>query len=365
MTESGENRALEIVDTNLSIRDLLTTRDDWANIALLLYDYYLKFGHVKNERQFNKIAGVFKEKVMSIEDREISILGQVYKQMSYTWYHFITQNFVFCYRHAQEWVSLLSSNEVILKNEPILYLKGLHNVQSALFYSNKPKQFEQSFKVLQVFVKERSENFDENTQLLSQIYLYMGELNTLFLSGSFRNNEAFVEELNAWLVAHEDYLDLNRFQVFHYKIASLYFGADDFKNCILHLNKIIHADLKEKSLKQDVQCFARILNLVAHFELGNDDLVEYQLKSTYRFLNKFGDLQKVQEYIMRSVRKAMMTQKSEVIPLFEELKNQLEEVFDDPYEQRPLLYLDLISWLKSKITGRLVEDIIRERQLQR
>ena len=61
----------------------------------------------------------------------------------------------------------------------------------------------------------------------------------------------------------------------------------------------------------------------------------------------------------------MMTRKDEVIPLFEELKNQLEEVFDDPYEQRPLLYLDLISWLKSKISGRLVEDIIRERQIAR
>ena len=60
-----------------------------------------------------------------------------------------------------------------------------------------------------------------------------------------------------------------------------------------------------------------------------------------------------------------MTQKSDVIPLFEELKNQLEEVFNDPYEQRPLLYLDLISWLKSKISGRLVEEIIHERQKSR
>jgi len=365
VTESGENRALEIVDTNLYIRELITTRDDWSNIALLLYDYYLKFGHVKNERQFKKIAGIFKEKVASIEDREISIQGQIYKQMSYTWYHFITQNFALCYRHAQEWVSVLSSNEVVLKNEPILYLKGLNNVQSALFYSNKPRQFQQSFLELQSFVEERSESFDENTQLLSQIYLYMGQLNTLFLSGSFRGNEAFVEELNSWLIEHEDYLDQNRFQVFHYKIASLYFGADDFKNCILHLNKIIHADLKEKSLKQDVQCFARILNLVAHFELENDDLVEYQMKSTYRYLTKYGDLQKVQEYIMQAIRKAMMTQKSDVIPLFEELKNQLEEVFNDPYEQRPLLYLDLISWLKSKISGRLVEEIIHERQKSR
>jgi len=362
VTESGENRAWEIVNTNLRSRKQLETRDHWSNIALLLYDYYLKFGHVKNERQFNKVAGIFKEKVGEIPDEEISIQGQIYRNMAYTWYHFITQNFVQCYRHAQDWVRLLESNEVILKNEPILYLKGMHNVQSALFYSNKPRQFSQAVEEFNAFIEARSEYFDENTKMLSVVYQYMGKLNQLFLSGTFRGNDAFVAELNAWLEEHSNYLDFNRLQVFHYKIACLYFGADDFKNCIVYLNKIIHGDVKEKSLKQDVQCFARILNVVAHYELGNDDLVEYQLKSTYRFLSKYGDLHKVQECIIQFIRKAMMTQKEEITPLFIALKEQLEEVFNDPFEQRPLLYLDLISWLKSRISGRSVEDIIRERQ---
>lgn len=362
VTDSGENRAQEIVETNIQSRVQLEKRDYWANIALMLYDYYLKFGHVKNERQFNKVAGIFEEKVGEIPDGEISIQGQIYKHMAFTWYHFITQNFALCYRHAQDWVRLLESNEVILKNDPILYLKGIHNVQSALFYSNKPRQFARAVEEFNAFIETRSEDFDDNTKMLSVVYSYLGKLNQLFLAGNFRGNEAFVEELNAWLEENSDFLDFNRLQVFHYKIACLHFGADDFKNCIVHLNKIIHADVKEKSLKQDVQCFARILNVVAHFELGNDDLVDYQLKSTYRFLTKYGDLHKVQACIMQFIRKAIVTHKSEIAPLFITLKEQLEEVFDDPYEQRPLLYLDLISWLKSRISGRSVEEIIQERQ---
>jgi hypothetical protein len=337
-------------------------RDHWSNIALRLYDYYLKYGHVKNERQFNKVASIFKEKVQEIPDDEISIQGQIYKHMAYTWYHSITQNFVLCYRHALDWIRLLESNEVIVKNEPILYLKGMHNVQSALFYSNKPRQFRKAIEQFDTFIDARFEQFDENTKKLSVMYRYMGQLNLLFLSGTFRGNEAFVAELNKWLDEHSSYLDLNRLQVFHYKIACLYFGADDFKNCIIHLNEIIHSDAKGISLKQDVQCFARILNIVAHYELGNDDLVESQLKSTYRFLTKYGDFHKVQSCIMQFIRKAITTHKSEIGPLLVALKDQLEEVFDDPFEQRPLLYLDLISWLKSRISGRSVEEIIKERQ---
>ncbi|GAB5416557.1 MAG: hypothetical protein Crog4KO_34050 [Crocinitomicaceae bacterium] len=365
VTESGENRARDIVETNLNSRKQLETRDYWANIALLLYDYYLKFGHVKNEHQFNKVAEIFNEKVEEAPDGEISIQGRIYKQMAYTWYYFISQNFVRCYRHAQNWVRLLESNEVVLKNEPVLYLKGIHNVQSALFYSNKPRQFAKAVDAFNAFIEKRSEHFDENTKLLSVVYSYLSQLNQFFLTGNFRGNEAFVEELTTWLETNRDYLDFNRIQVFHYKIACLYFGADDFKNCIVFLNKIIHADVKEKSLKQDVQCFARILNVVAHYELGNDDLVDYQLRSTYRFLSKYGDLHKVQECIIQFIRKAIVTHKDEITPLFVTLKTQLEEIFDDPYEQRPLLYLDLISWLKSRISGRSVEEIIRERQEQR
>ena len=270
-----------------------------------------------------------------------------------------------CYRHASDWIGLIQSNEAILAKEPILYLKGVHNALSALFYSNKPRQFKTLFTEYIEFTEQRRQNFDHNTQVLTEIYTYMGELNKLFLLGSFRGNEEFIDRLNQWLEENNDYLDLNRIQVFHYKIACLYFGADEFKKCIAHLNKIIHADVKEKYLKQDVQCFARILNLVAHYELGNDELVEYQLKSTYRFLIKYGDLQQVQEQIIQFIRKSVYMKRSEMTGHFVELKDNLVKIFNDPYEGRPLLYLDLISWLTSRIENTPVEQVIQKRQKKR
>lgn len=365
VTESGENRAQEIVEMNNNIRTQLAARDDWANVALLLYDYYLKYGHVKNEHQFKKVEALFKERTHGIVDEEISIQGKIYRHMAFTWYYFITQNFVKCYRHASEWISLAESNDVLLKKDPIFYLKGMHNALSALFYSNKPRQFSELYQGFKKFIEKNINDFDHNTQMLIGVYENMAELNRLFLSGTFRGNEKFVEGLNNWLAENDDYLDQNRVQVFHYKIACLYFGADDFKNCISHLNKIIHTDVKEKYLKQDVQCFARILNLVAHYELGNDDLVEYQLKSTYRFLIKYGDLEQVQEQIIQFIRKTVHVQRSEMTPHFVELKKNLETIFNDPFERRPLLYLDLISWLTSRVEGVPVEQIIQERQQKR
>jgi hypothetical protein len=365
VTESGYERAKDIVDANIVIRNSLHSQDQWSNLALMLYDYYLKFGHVKNQRQFRKVAIYFKNEISLIEDNKVSTHALVYRHMAYTWFHFITQSFAICYKHACAWVQEMSDHPHLLEDEPIMYLKGLHNMLSALFYSNKPRQFDESYQILIDFLDKNEANFDANTTITADTYRYIGGLNQRFLQGEFRKNEGLVDEITAWLKENDHYLDQNRIQVFYYKIACLYFGAEDFKNTIRFLNKIIHTDSKENHLRQDVQCFARILNLVAHYELGNNDLVEYQLKSTYRFLIKYGDLQKVQRLIIDFIRKSVHMNQFEMTAPFAELKRELLIIFDDPFERRPLLYLDLISWLSSRLDNIHVEDVIRKRQIER
>lgn len=100
-TQSSPDRAREIVETNVEIRNILKARDQWSNLALLLYDYYLKFGHVKNKRQFTKIESLFKEGVQNIDTSAISMQGKVFKYMAYTWYNFITQQFSNCFKFAR------------------------------------------------------------------------------------------------------------------------------------------------------------------------------------------------------------------------------------------------------------------------
>ena len=90
--------------------------------------------------------------------------------------------------------------------------------------------------------------------------------------------------------------------------------------------------------------------------------MEYQLKSTYRFLIKYGDLQEVQKLIIAFIRKSVHMNRNEMTPHFIELRTNLIDIFEDPFERRPLLYLDLISWLTSRIEQQPVEEIIRERQ---
>ena len=130
------------------------------------------------------------------------------------------------------------------------------------------------------------------------------------------------------------------------------------------LNQIINA--RDEDLRSDILCFARILNLISHYELRNDDLVEYYIKSTYRFLGKKDDLHFFQTRILRFLKRLNTIQSNEdLMTGFRELKDQLLPLTSNPYEKRAFVYFDIISWLESKIEQKPVKEIIRYKALKK
>ena len=154
-------------------------------------------------------------------------------------------------------------------------------------------------------------------------------------------------------------IDPERLLLFYYKITSLYFGSGENHKAIYYLNQIV--SYKEISLREDIHCFARILNLIAHFDAGEDSQLEYQIKSTVQFIGKMNDQQKVQKEIFQFLRKSGKIKPNELKSEFQMLYDRLSVYKDNIHERRPFLYLDILSWLQSKIENRPIQQIMKEK----
>ena len=86
------------------------------------------------------------------------------------------------------------------------------------------------------------------------------------MEGTFSEGLKLVPHIREKLDEYDLYLDRHRVLVFYYKIASLYFGSGDYEKAIDYLNKIINWKM---DLRTDLQCYSRLLHLIAHYELGN------------------------------------------------------------------------------------------------
>ncbi|MBT9393666.1 hypothetical protein KLP40_10875 [Hymenobacter sp. NST-14] len=359
ITRSIRGRARQLSDEASHTVAHVSREHELSNLALRMYGRYLKIGHTRNQQDYEKITAYFREGLPGLNLREASFFEQLYYYQAHVWYYTITQNFSQCFRYAQKWVDLFEHNDLMREQQPMLYLKGLHNLlvttYNMLYYS----RFEQVLARLEAYAQDPDRRTNPNLETLLFLYLYTNRLNGYFMRGQFTEGLQIVPELLENLERFRLQLDPHRRLVFYYKIASLYFGSGQPGPAIEYLNKVIY--FKEASLREDIQCFARILSLIAHYEAGRDEALDYQIRSVYRFLGKMNDQQPMQEAIFRFLRTLGDWTPSQLREAFTKLKNQLTRIAENPYERRPFLYLDIISWLESKIENVPVQDIIRRK----
>lgn len=359
ITKSIENRAEEITREANEICQTMNGVVFFSNMSIRLYGLYLKVGYVRNEKDLLMVKEFFNTNLHPYDIQKLSFYEKLYLYQSYVWYNLIIQDFLMCYKYAQKWVDLFLTDPEMIQIQTDLYLKGLNNVLVALFYTNHLSTFNKNLRLLRKLEKEDQFKHNSNLNILLRMFSFMHQINKHFMEGSFGKGIQLVPKIENFLEETKFGLDNHRALVFYYKIACLYFGDGQYKNAIKYLNKI--ADVRDTSLRGDIHCFARILNLISHYELENTELLEYQIRSTYRFLAKMEDLQEVQKYILRFLRRLSMISPDQLKDELKKSRIDLQKWENDPFEKRAFLYLDLISWLDSKIQNRPVQEIIMEK----
>jgi tetratricopeptide (TPR) repeat protein len=255
-------------------------------------------------------------------------------------------------------VVLFDKYPEMLPVETASYIHAMHNLMGAHFDLLNHAKLEETIKQFEHFAKSQLVKGNDNNRILTYQYLYTAQINLYFLQGTFDKGVQMVPFLEKMLKRYGRYLDTHRVLVFYYKIACLYFGSGDNEKAIDYLNKIIN---QKADLRTDLQCYARLLHLIAHYELGNFDLLEYLIKSVYRYMARMENLSKVEEEVFAFLRRSFHVGAHALTPEFEKLLNQLRKYEGNPLETRAFAYLDIISWLESKIHHVNVQDVIREK----
>lgn len=363
ITRSIEGRAQELANETLELSDYNYQRNRFSNLSLQLYGLYLEVGYTRDERDHCRVREFFERERPRVNLEALDFWGKVYYFQSYLWYHHTVQDFRMSYLYAQRWVNLFLNRPEMIQVNPPLYLKGLNNLLGELFNVLRYDRFLETLQLLEQFPDQYDLSRDSNVEGLYNLYRSTHTLKRHFMEGTFTEGLRLVPDLVHYIEENTYHWDEHRIMLFYYRIACLYFGAGDNDRAIDFLNLIINQ--RNPSYRNDIQAFARILNLIAHFELGNAQLVEYQVKSVYRFLLKLQDLHEVQRAIFQFLRRTPRMQEEALPEAFRQLRDQLVELEKDPYQRRPFLYLDIISWLESRLQGVAVQEIIRQRFLER
>ncbi|NNC70449.1 MAG: hypothetical protein HKN90_06470 [Flavobacteriaceae bacterium] len=359
ITRSIQGRAdeLTIQAKELSMHNVITSK--LSNLSLQLYGILLKTGYVRNDDEYHIVTNYFKARMPKFKISELGFREKLWLYKSHLWYSFLVHDFVNAYKYSNKWVELFYKRPAMISLNPVFFLKGNHYLLESLFLLRHHSKFKYSLERLEKVISSNSFPKNDNIEVLAFLYIYNNKLNLHFMEGTFDKGIPLIDDILSNIKLFKSRIDEHHVMLFYYKIASLYFGAEQYKKSIEYLSKII--ENKSLQVREDLMCFARILNLIAHYEAGLDYSLELQLKSTYKFLIKMNDLHEVQKEVINFLKELGNIYPHNINKEFKKLHARLKILEDHPYERRAFLYLDVISWLESKIEHRSVAAIIQEK----
>jgi hypothetical protein len=202
------------------------------------------------------------------------------------------------------------------------------------------------------------------TALDSKVRLFtstwIGKLHMSNRKGHFAEAVDFIPEIESGMELYGEKINKEKSLLFTYNMAYAYFGVGDYRAALRNINEVLNDN--EKELRQDIYSFARIFNLIIHFELENHDFLEYDLKSAARYLNKHPkDYQVEKLFITHIKRLAKEENKIGQKDIFAQFNEKLNNLLKNDRENVILEYFDILAWTESKINDKPFDQAVQDR----
>ncbi|MEP7320181.1 MAG: hypothetical protein ABI921_15600, partial [Panacibacter sp.] len=211
-----------------------------SNLALLLYRWYVKNGHARNEQDETGIKDFFTNNLPPNPETITGFYERLYLYQSYCWYAFIRQDFLMYYRYSRKWIDLFDAEPFMITVETGHYVKGMHNLLNAHFDLRNYSEFETTLRKFEAFAKTPAANLHDNFRVHTFVYINSARINQYLMLGTFKEGLSLVRYIEEKQDEYALFIDRHRVLVFNYKIATLYFGSEEYDTSIDYLQKIIN-----------------------------------------------------------------------------------------------------------------------------
>lgn len=344
ITRSTTERMIELIEESDGRNRILSNIIRLSNLKLNLQRHFINHGSARNDREQERIALKYRALLPREDDPSMSFFEKIFLYECFYWYHYITLDFVSCHYYTRKWVALYEVHPNMIEEDVDMYLRGIHHLLNSSWFTQDAEIFDETLAVLKFFTEGQLDQLNSNSQTLALLYRTQWEINQHFLQGSFRKGLPLVPRTLATIQLLEDKLDRHKIFILYYKIAGLYLGAGQPDQAIDFLNKIVNA--QSGHLREDIQCYSRLMLLMAHFEWKNFELMDSLLRSTGRFISRMKDRSRMQEVLLLLFRELLKNPYAPPPGIWKDYATRFESLSKLPAERRSFLYVDALAWVR-------------------
>ena len=246
-------------------------------------------------------------------------------------------------------LDLMDNHRELIEEMPNRYLTTLNNLINIAYEENKYKTCK--LRINQLEAKANIKAFN-TTDLQLKIFTSVlnGKLTINTNSGRAKEAQENALEIEKGLKDFKGKINKEEELIFYYNIAIMntYFG--DYKKAQYYISLILNEG--NNLLREDLQSFARIINIGLHYELNNFKQLEYIISTIKNYYKTQASYFKTEKLIVNYFEKLSTLKvagKENEKEIFIAFKKDLEETMKDPHEKNVNFYFDIETYVDSKI----------------
>lgn len=170
-----------------------------------------------------------------------------------------------------------------------------------------------------------------------------------------------IPEIEAGLKLYYSRIPQPRVMAFNINIFVLFFTCEDFDKALDWLNKIPYG--KNVKLREDIQRFARVMQLVVHYELKNFDYLENLYLSTYRGLKRIDQLHEFERIVLNHIRSVHFElNKKSLKALWQKFYAELQAIENQKDSQVVTGLSSVVAWVEARLSKKPIVEILKAKK---
>ncbi|HEU4718907.1 MAG TPA: hypothetical protein VFU15_13780 [Bacteroidia bacterium] len=259
------------------------------------------------------------------------------------------------YFHCRAIVKLMDANRDVLAESPKNYIVAIQNL---LIAQKNLRLYAALFRTLR-----KLKLFEAGSESLrAQVFAITHDIElTIYIdTGQFEKGALLADAITRGLDQYRNYLSSRYGLLFCFNVAYNLIGCEKFRAALNWLNKVINFPGAQSAMP-DIFQTANIISLIAHYELGHSDLLDYRISAMTKTFRKKHALYELESLVLSILSRAVVAPPEKRKRLFAELAKKLARLHRDPEKRRAFSSFDFLTWAKSKASEKTMSEVIRSR----
>jgi hypothetical protein len=328
-------------------------------------NFFTYYSYLKDDKTFKNIKeSDFNEQVSiltaPVDESKLSFHERHHKYSGESYYYHFTKDFDNAVVSSRKTLQLMDEHPIQIELSPFIYLSANMTYMLMLY---RLRRYDEILALCKK-VKDLQHNLKQakSSRFLQAAIFNCGlsyELAVYASVADVKKAKQILPEIEEGIENYKPLMNEQIFSVWCFNVSLMYFLSAEYKSALKWLNYIINETVDR--LRTDFTLSIVIYRLILHYELQNETIYPYLLRSSYRRISKLHFNPVIIAPFLSGIKILFdATDKKKIEKSLRHIRQELEALSTNADFKGLMNFFDVNQWLDSKIRNVSFAEIVQE-----